>query len=154
MHLCTMSKQKEKLLARELYTGTGLSQKDIAQRVGVREATVSRWAAEGGWETLRTASTITRKALLQKAYQNLQRINEYIDNECQGLPNRKTLEAKNAIIREIQTLDKGESLALAVAIMEEFQSFVSRAKPHLAKELGNLQLEFLETKVSHEAHNH
>lgn len=148
-----MSKQKEKLLAMELYTGTRLSQKDIAQRVGVREATMSRWVADGGWETLRTAVSITRKALLQKAYQNLQRINEHIENECQGLPNKKTLDAKNAIIREIQTLDKGDSLSLAVAIMEEFHEFVSKTKPTLTKELVNLQFEFLETKVSHEANN-
>ncbi|HSW64973.1 MAG TPA: hypothetical protein VLH56_16925 [Dissulfurispiraceae bacterium] len=149
-----MSKQQEKVIAKELYVNSRLSQKEIAQRVGVREATMSRWVVEGGWETLRTAGSITRKALLQKAYQNLQHINQHIETECGGLPNKKTLDAKNAIIREIQTLDKGDSLALTVAIMEDFHTFVTRVKPSLAKELVNLQLEFLETKVGHETTNH
>lgn len=143
-----MVKRNEKILARELYVNSGLSQKEIASRVAVRESTIGKWIADGNWDTLRTAGSITRKKLLEKAFKSLGKINDYIDEQCDGLPNKKTLDSKNAILREIATLDREESIAVTVAIMEDFSAYVMRQNINLGKQLAPLQMEYLEMKAT------
>lgn len=140
-----MTKTREKLLARELYLHTSMSQKDIAAYVGVREQTLSLWVHDGGWEDLKSAREITREHLLKKAYRQLDRIHAYIEEQG-GIPNKKINDAKSTVIREIQTLERQESLSLYVAVMEKFLLFVSARSPELARDLSPLQLEFLERR--------
>lgn len=140
-----MAKTREKLLAKELYLNTSLSQKDIAEKVGASEKTLSAWVNEGGWEDLKSASQITREHLLKNAYRQLDRINKYIEEQG-GIPNKKINDAKSTVIREIQALERQESLSLYVAVMEKFLIFISARNPKLARELSPHQLEFLERR--------
>ena len=144
--LCSyMPKAREKLLAKELYLYTSLNQKEIAERIGVREQTLSGWVRAGGWEDLKSASHITREHLLKNAYRQLDRINAFIEEQG-GIPNKKLNDAKSTVIREIQALERHESLSLYVAVMEKFLLFVTVRDPKLARQLSPLQLEFLESR--------
>lgn len=53
-------------------------QKDIAQRVGVSQQTLSKWKDDGGWELKRVARTVSRDQIINKT---LMKINELLDNE-------------------------------------------------------------------------
>lgn len=57
--------EKNKELAR-LYYLNGDTQKLIAERVGISRVTIGKWISECGWDTIRTAKTITRKELVSK----------------------------------------------------------------------------------------
>ncbi len=50
-----MAKEKEKSVARLLYVEHQLSQKEIADKVGVQEKTISVWVNENGWKAERDA---------------------------------------------------------------------------------------------------
>jgi uncharacterized protein YjcR len=54
----------------KLYYLRGDTQKMIAENIGISRVTMSNWVRSGNWDTLRTASTITRKELIAKMMQN------------------------------------------------------------------------------------
>ena len=53
-------------------------QKEIADRVGVSQQTLSKWKDDGGWELKRVARTVSRDQIINKT---LMKINELLDNE-------------------------------------------------------------------------
>lgn len=53
-------------------------QKEIAERVGVSQQTLSKWKEDGGWELKRVAKTVSRDQIINKV---LLRINEMLDRE-------------------------------------------------------------------------
>lgn len=67
--------ESKKELAR-LYYMQGESQKSISTKTGVSEVTVSRWAANGAWESKRAGSNVTRPEIVNK---NLVLISKLLD---------------------------------------------------------------------------
>lgn len=53
-------------------------QKEIVERVGVSQQTLSKWKEDGGWELKRVAKTVSRDQIINKV---LLRINEMLDSE-------------------------------------------------------------------------
>ena len=53
-------------------------QKEIAERVGVSQQTLSKWKEDGGWELKRVAKTVSCDQIINKV---LLRINEMLDSE-------------------------------------------------------------------------
>ena len=53
-------------------------QKEIAERVGVSQQTLSKWKDDGGWEYKRVAKTISRDDIINKV---LVKANEMLDSE-------------------------------------------------------------------------
>lgn len=138
-----MARKNKKALAYELYINTSITRKEGAERFGVTEKTFGKWVKDGSWDDQRTANNVSRQSLLKKAYKNLERINKLID-ECEGAPSKQLTDAKSVFVREVQALDKQDSLSQTVSVMERFLNFLYRTKPELAKEISMSQLEFLE----------
>lgn len=60
--------EKNKELARMYYLN-GETQKLVAEKVGVSRVTINKWVADGGWDAMRVAKTITRKEIITKMMQ-------------------------------------------------------------------------------------
>ena len=60
--------EKIKALARMYYLN-GDTQKLVAEKVGKSRVTINKWVAEGGWDAMRVAKTITRKEIVTKMMQ-------------------------------------------------------------------------------------
>ena len=60
--------EKSKELARMYYLN-GDTQKLVAEKVGYSRVTINKWVAEGGWDAMRVAKTITRKEIVTKMMQ-------------------------------------------------------------------------------------
>ncbi|TNE29195.1 MAG: helix-turn-helix domain-containing protein [Bacteroidetes bacterium] len=143
-----MAKKAEKKIAMQLFIATNKSQKEIAEQIGVSEHTLSKWVNEGNWHDIKTAKTLTRESLLSEAYRRLEKINQKIEDDYDGLPDKKTNDAKSTILREIQTLEKDDSLALTISVMERFTRFVAQRDFQLSKSLSQISMEFLETRAN------
>jgi uncharacterized protein YjcR len=141
-----MNKDEKKQLAQTYYLTTQLSQKEIAAIAKVSENTVSKWAKDGKWKELKAAKTITRAHLLSGCYIRLDNLNKEID-KAGGIPTKTMSDAVATIIKQIEILDKGDSLSLYVGVMEAFVNHMVQANPALAKQIIPYQLEFLESRV-------
>src|SRR5690625_1262703 len=84
---------KDREYAKILYTQMGLTQKEIAQRVGVTEKTIGRWKndPDDNWDDLKTVFTTTRTNIVK----NLQRQMELWQKE---IGNNKLADSKEVDI--------------------------------------------------------
>src|SRR5690606_30153449 len=55
-----------------------LTQKDVAERVGITEKTLGKWIAKFGWDKKRTSLLVTKKNQLVNLYNQLELLNEEI----------------------------------------------------------------------------
>jgi DNA-binding XRE family transcriptional regulator len=71
--------EKLKELAERIYLSDySLTQKDVSEKVGVTEKTISAWIEAGKWKDKRNSLLVTKKNQLVNLYQQLEQINEEI----------------------------------------------------------------------------
>lgn len=123
-----------------------IPQKEIAQRVGVTEKTVTKWKEEGGWEAKRAAKTISMDELVTKA---LGKINELLDSEdfnadafAKAVAQLKSLKTSNTVDDEIMTFMSFQNFLIqnrnAEGLTEDFIKQVVRQQDNYIQiRLGN-----------------
>ena len=99
-----MTNKEKKQLARSLFIKSGINRKQLAQQVGCTEKTLRSWIEKEGWEQVREAETITRSQLIKDAYRQLAAINQVINEQMNGVPDKKLSDAKGVIRKEIEVL--------------------------------------------------
>jgi len=73
-----LKKTQEMEYAKFLYIDKNLSQKDIAERVGVEEKTLIKWIDQNGWKALKRSLANTNEAQLKNFYDQLEWLNDQI----------------------------------------------------------------------------
>ncbi|MGV3705441.1 MAG: hypothetical protein ACO1NU_08685 [Arcticibacter sp.] len=73
-----LKKAQEREYARVLFVSENLSQKEIADRVGVTEKTLAKWVTEGEWKKLKRSQLNTRHNQLNLMYDQLEWLNNHI----------------------------------------------------------------------------
>lgn len=88
--MAELTSRQKKDFAKSIYLGEDLTQEEIAERVGVKRQTVSRWIKEGNWERHKVSITITREEQLKNLYLQLSELNAAINKKPRerGLPTR------------------------------------------------------------------
>lgn len=126
-----MSKKEletKKELAR-LYYLQGETQKMIADKVGVSRVTINKWVSDGGWDTLRTAKTITRKELIVKMMQSA---NEKLEEGTMSYDEMAKLSAS------IERLDKQTNVVTVIEVFSAYNNWLiarMQLDPELTPEL-------------------
>ena len=95
----------------------GMSQRDIAAKIGVSVNTTGKWAKQEGWDARRAANTITRSELVNKtltAINNL--LNAYNQDPSKSLEADKLCK----LAKIISGLDKKANV---VDVIEAFMAF-------------------------------
>lgn len=75
-----IKKMQEREYAKLLYLHKKITQKEIAQRVGITEKTLKKWIEEETWEDMRLSVAVTRKERLKDLMNQLDQINQHIKN--------------------------------------------------------------------------
>lgn len=97
-----------KKLAYTLYTKDGvITQKELAERVGISEKTIGKWITEGHWEKERTSILLTKEETLKRIYEQFTELNDTIAKRPKG--------SRYAIPKEADTIIK---LSAAIKNME------------------------------------
>lgn len=122
----------------------GIAQKEIAQRTGITEKTISKWKLEANWEAKRAAKAISVDELVAKA---LVKINELLDSAefnadsfAKAVATLKTLKHRNTIDDEVMCF-------------MDFQSYLMQRRQELAvapdfiKELTRLQDTYVQWRL-------
>lgn len=106
--MADLTREQKKELARLLYTRGDLTQKEIAEKVGISEVTMSKWVTAGSWEALKVSITATREEQLRRLYLQLSEYNTAIEQREQGkrFPSSKEADAMNKIASTIEKLER------------------------------------------------
>lgn len=121
--MSNLTTKQKKEWAQLLFTKENLTQKEIADRVGVSRVTINRWASDGKWDDLRVSITITREEQLKNLYRQLAEMNTAISMRD---GNRFPTSAEADIINKLASaIDKMESETGLSDILSTFKSFLN-----------------------------
>lgn len=111
--------EEKKEYARVLFM-SGEQQNVIAEKAGVSKQTVCKWVAEGGWDKLRAAQSITRPELVNKL---LMALNDEIEALKEEKDPSKVLGASDRLSKMAATIEKLDKKANVVDAIEVFIAF-------------------------------
>lgn len=126
-------------IAQDLFLETDKIQKEIAQIVHVTEKTLTKWKNEGDWETLKNASTVTARKIIDNLYKRAYALSEdpkskpddiiKIANSIEKLSNRKV------------------TVSQIINVFKDFISYAFNQNAELAKEINLLQKKYVDFKI-------
>lgn len=142
-----VSKAQEKEYARILYVSERITYKEIAERVGVTEKTIGRWAEIGNWDKLRKSLLTTRDNQLVHWYNQLEAMNEMIAERDRPIPDSKEADIMSKITSNIQRLETEIGLGEYVTVSKKLLVFIQGIDLGEAKRFKNYIDEFVNEKL-------
>lgn len=123
-----MTNDAKKELAKLLFFQTDLTQKEIAERVDVREATVSSWVQKESWNRVRKSILATRQRELGRLYDQLEALNNKITlrEEGERYANNKEADIMTKLTASIRQLETETSLAQIIDVFTKFNEFIRK----------------------------
>jgi len=145
-----LTPKEKKDWAELLFIKTQLSQKEIAERVGTTEKTLSNWVNDNNWKTLRTSIFITREEQLRRLYDQLNELNNAISEREKGkrFADSKEADSITKLSAAIRNLENDTSIADIIDVFIEFMNFIQQSDFKKAKEIIELQDAFIRHKLS------
>lgn len=142
----TQAKEYAKMLF--LDTETKLTNKEIAERVGVRPNTVGRWIEEEGWETLRKSLMVTRQKMIADLYDQLEWLNTDIKSREIKVADKNEANTIAVITSSIKRLETETSIAEIYEVATGFLDYIKPQDFELYKKLVPLFDVFINSKLS------
>jgi hypothetical protein len=157
-----ISKAQEREYARILYVSERITFKEIAERTGVTEKTIGKWAVEDNWDKLRKSLLTTRQNQLVHAYNQLEAINEDVANrppipddkgvlkprkERVGIPTSSEADTMSKISSNINKLETEIGLGEYVEVARKLLTFIQSVDLGEAKKFKNYIDEFINSKL-------
>lgn len=150
--MANLTIQQKKEWAKLLFIRENLTQKEIAERVGVSAVTMNKWSKAGNWETLKVSITITKEEQLRSLYRQLAEINRIISERPVENGNRFATSAESDIISKLAAaINKMESdigLADIVATFQGLLSWLRTFDISEAQRIAPILDGFVKTKIS------
>ncbi len=145
--IMALKKIQEKEFAKSLYIAGGISQKEIAVRVGVTEKTLAKWIKDGKWESLKKSLLTTKQAQLSFLYDQLDFLNTDIAQREYKVAAGKEADTIIKLTAAINRLETETSIGDTVEVARHFIEFVRPQDLELAKQITNLFDVFITAKM-------
>ncbi len=146
-----LSNSDKKELAKLLFTSNNLSQKEIATRVDITEATMSKWVNEEMWEDLKKSLQVTKDEQLRLMYKQLSNLNEDVMNEeGKGYPDSKQANTQKMLAASIRELETETNIGQIIQVAMEFTKWVpgdTNEENELRKTIVRLFDDFIKHKM-------
>lgn len=145
----------------EALFASGITQKEICERVHVTPATLISWIESFGWREKRAAKTVTRQELVNRLLSRVDQLTYDIVNDekdnAEGEKKKKTaVEDKlSKLAKLIKQLDKEASVVDFIECFIQFSGWLSARReidnsvtPDTLKTINRLQDAFINDKIS------
>lgn len=140
--MAELSINQKKEWAKQLFIENKLSQKLIAEKVGVSEKAISRWVNDPNenWERLRKSLLISKQEQLGNLYEQLSEINEHIKRKPEGqrFADSKQADIMVKITAAIEQLEEETNLADVFEVGKRFITWLQTHDFEKAKAVVDL----------------
>lgn len=145
----SLTNEQKKEWAKLLFTKENLTQNEIAERVGVRPATISKWVKQENWQLLKTSITLTREEQLARLYLQIEELQNSISERKIGerYPNSKEADTINKLASAIQKLEVETGLSEIISVSKQFLDWLRLSDLEKAKELSSYFDAFIKDKM-------
>lgn len=147
--MSSLTKKQQAEYARTLYIKDSLTQKEIAMKVGVTEATIRAWKEKGKWDDLRAIHTISKPEMIRAWYGQINEINTAISSREEGKRYANSKEG-DTLCKLSQAIKSLESELGISELVDSFTQLIDWVKPQdltKAKELGELIDAFIKSRI-------
>ena len=136
-------------LAKMLFIHEQLSQKEISSRIDVSEVTISKWAKEDSWDTLKRSMLITRQEQLNRLYMQLSELNGAIIQKPEGKRYADSKEADTIakLAGAIKTMETEASIADVVEVSKRLLDWLRRYDNKKAGEVAAIFNDFIKDSL-------
>jgi len=143
--LIRMKISEKKDWAKLLFTREGLSQKEIASKVGVSAVTINKWVKHDNWDLLKQSLLVTKDEQLRRLYLQLDELNTLIMSRPAGsrFPDSKEADTINKLTGSIRTMETDASIADIVEVCKRLLGWLRPINPVKAMEVGEVFDEFI-----------
>lgn len=142
-----LTNKQKKEWAKTLYIQEGLSQKEIAEKVGVSKVSVNKWANDPAenWERLKQSMLITRETQLRRMYAQLDELTSAIAKREEGarFASSKEADTINKYTSAIRALETEASIADVVEVCKRLLSYLRPISPQRAKDIAPVFDDFI-----------
>ncbi|MEZ2337683.1 hypothetical protein AB6735_18700 [Mucilaginibacter sp. RCC_168] len=143
-----LRKAQEREYARVIFLSENISQRDLAERVGVTEKTMGNWIEQGGWRKLKRSMLTTRQNQLNLLYDQLDWLNLEISIRDIKVASVKEADVIIKLTSAIQKLEIETSLGETVEVARSFIEFLRGLDLELAKNITGYFDTYIQTKMS------
>lgn len=150
--MADLTRQQQKDYAKQLFLNEpGITQTEIAQRVGVSKNTVCKWVNEGRWEDLKTSMLVEKDTQLARLYTQLRKWNDAVETRPDGEQYLLSKEA-DAVVKitaAIKNLETETNTAEKMSTGKEFLSFVRKTTDlETSKHVARLFNDYLKSCIN------
>lgn len=147
-----LTTDQKKSLAKELYIQGTYTYAEIADKIGSTRQTVSRWAADGRWDELKTYMTAGRESILKGLYSQMDMINQTVigrgrqqgpDNTVQAGPTANEADRLVKLANAIRKMENDMGISSLIDAGIRFGEFLRRTDLEKAREFVKLWDVFL-----------
>lgn len=131
--------------AKQLYLHTDHTQKEIAEKVGKTEQTLSIWKTKGKWAGLKAALTVTKEQQLQRIYGQINELTTFIQAKEKGQRFASSAEADTLtkLAGIIGKLENEAGLKETVGVFMSFSHWLRNRDIEAARTFASLQDEYI-----------
>lgn len=115
-----LSKTAQQDLAKLLFIHQGLTQKEIAARVGVSEKTVGNWVVKFGWAKQKRSLILVKDEQISDLYDKLEKVNSHIKNTKDNLVDGKDTDILIKLTATIKNLEVETSVGEVISVAKMF----------------------------------
>ena len=121
-------KQKKDFAKQLFLNDEGITQAEIADRVGVSKVTICKWVNEGKWDEMRTSLLVGKDMQLSWLYRQLEQWKDTVEQREDGkqLLTSKEADAVVKITAAIKNLETETNTAEKIATGKEFLALVRK----------------------------
>lgn len=148
------NKQKKELAELLFVSGACQTQKELAERVGVSEITMSKWVNAGNWEEKKRSLITIRNEQLGRLYRLLEwytdRLEEQMEAHKEDTKPQLNSKDTDVIIKltgAIKNLEIELSVAEVVDVFMKYNEHVRKVAPDKLKEEVDLQDSYIKTLI-------
>lgn len=135
-----LTMEEKKAIAFDLYMDTDKTQKEIAEIVGVTEKTIGKWKAEGDWDLLKNATSITARNIIDNLYKRAYILSEDPESKADDI-----IKIANSIEK---LSNKKVTVSQIINVFKDFTKWAFSENAETAKEINLLQKKYIDFKIS------
>lgn len=138
---------QKKEWAKVLYLRENLLQKEIAQKVGCTEKTLSIWIKAGNWDMLKSSIIVTKEEELRRIYLQINELNTHIFSRDEGarFANTKEADTLTKLTAAARCLETDTSIADVIEVCMNVCNFIKKDDLEKSQEISSYFESYIKT---------
>lgn len=140
--------ERLKALAQQIYlTDARITQKQLAEKIGVTEKTISDWIKKGNWEDKRVSLLTTKSNQLSFLYTQLDNLNKAINERENAYADSKEANTIIQLTSAIKNLETETSIGDIIQVAKDVIQYVAGGDYEQSKTITKLFDEYINYKI-------